>query len=80
MAGRFLSNSTGVPSLCPGNSFRDGRREIKQQTLKPDVQRFTPAEMMNWPGTVNRDELVMWRKIRISKKYGKPIDGHMLLV
>jgi len=31
--------------------------------------------MMNWPGTVNRDELVM-EKIRISKKYGKPIDGH----
>ena len=33
------------------------------------------AEMMNWPGTVNQDELVM-EKIRISKKYGKPIDGH----
>jgi adenine deaminase len=31
--------------------------------------------MMNWPGTVNRDPEVM-EKIRISKHYGKPIDGH----
>lgn len=31
--------------------------------------------MMNWPGTVNRDPMVM-EKIALAKKYGKPVDGH----
>ncbi|WP_296697963.1 adenine deaminase [Algoriphagus sp.] len=68
----------GAPSCVPATPFETAGGEINTTEIenlmsRPEIHYL--AEMMNWPGTVNRDELVM-EKIRISKKYGKPIDGH----
>lgn len=68
----------GAPSCVPATPFETAGGEINAADIeelmsRPEIHYL--AEMMNWPGTVNQDELVM-EKIRISKKYGKPIDGH----
>ncbi|MCE7055728.1 adenine deaminase [Algoriphagus sp. AGSA1] len=68
----------GAPSCVPATPFETAGGEINTTDIenlmsRPEIHYL--AEMMNWPGTVNRDELVM-EKIRISQKYGKPIDGH----
>lgn len=68
----------GAPSCVPATPFETAggeidARDIEDLMKRPDIHYL--AEMMNWPGTVNRDPLVM-EKIRIAQKYGKPIDGH----
>lgn len=68
----------GAPSCVPATPFETAGGEINSEEIeklmaRPEIHYL--AEMMNWPGTVNQDPLVM-EKIRISKKYGKPIDGH----
>jgi adenine deaminase len=68
----------GAPSCVPATPFETAGGEINTADIenlmsRPEIRYL--AEMMNWPGTVNRDPLVM-EKIQISKKYGKPIDGH----
>ncbi len=68
----------GAPSCVPATPFETtgaelGANDIENLMGRPEIHYL--AEMMNWPGTVNRDPLVM-EKIRIAKKYGKPIDGH----
>ncbi|MDA0315249.1 MAG: adenine deaminase [Bacteroidetes bacterium] len=68
----------GAPSCVPATPFETAGGEINVadiETLmsRPEIRYL--AEMMNWLGTVNRDPVVM-EKIRISKHYGKPIDGH----
>lgn len=68
----------GVPSCVPATPFETAGGEITAADIKklmsrPEIHYL--AEMMNWPGTVNRDETVM-EKIRIAQNYGKPIDGH----
>jgi adenine deaminase len=68
----------GAPSCVPATPFETAGGEINANDIevlmkRPEIHYL--AEMMNWPGTVNRDPLVM-EKIQISKKYGKPIDGH----
>ena len=68
----------GAPSCVPATPFETAGGEIDAADIEDLMSRSEIhylAEMMNWPGTVNRDELVM-EKIRISKKYSKPIDGH----
>lgn len=68
----------GAPSCVPATPFETAGGEINAEDIenlmsRPEIHYL--AEMMNWPGTVNRDPIVM-EKIRISQKYGKPIDGH----
>ncbi|TDQ17612.1 adenine deaminase [Algoriphagus boseongensis] len=68
----------GAPSCVPATPFETAGAELDADNIenlmsRPEIHYL--AEMMNWPGTVNRDPLVM-EKIRISQKYGKPIDGH----
>ena len=68
----------GAPSCVPATPFETAGGEINVADIeslmsRPEIRYL--AEMMNWPGTVNRDPEVM-EKIRISKHYGKPIDGH----
>ncbi|WP_111671676.1 adenine deaminase [Algoriphagus litoralis] len=68
----------GAPSCVPATPFETAGGEINVADIenlmkRPEINYL--AEMMNWPGTVNRDTIVM-EKIRISQKYGKPIDGH----
>lgn len=68
----------GAPSCVPATPFETAGGEIDAADIENLMSRpeiLYLAEMMNWPGTVNRDPLVM-EKIEISKKYGKPIDGH----
>ncbi len=68
----------GAPSCVPATPFETAGGEINTADIenlmsRPEIHYL--AEMMNWPGTVNRDPIVV-EKIRISQKYGKPIDGH----
>lgn len=68
----------GAPSCVPATPFETAGGEINVADIealmsRPEIRYL--AEMMNWPGTVNQDPEVM-EKIRISKHYGKPIDGH----
>ncbi len=68
----------GAPSCVPATPFETAggvinAADIENLMSRPEIHYL--AEMMNWPGTVNRDPIVM-EKIRISQKYGKPIDGH----
>jgi adenine deaminase len=68
----------GAPSCVPATPFETAGGEIDSNDIENLMARSEIhylAEMMNWPGTVNQDPLVM-EKIRISQKYGKPIDGH----
>jgi len=68
----------GAPSCVPATPFETAGGEINVADIeelmsRPEIHYL--AEMMNWPGTVNQDPIVM-EKIRISQKYDKPIDGH----
>ncbi|MDF2158979.1 adenine deaminase [Algoriphagus sp. CAU 1675] len=68
----------GAPSCVPATPFETAGGEIDAADIenlmsRPEIAYL--AEMMNWPGTVNRDPLVM-EKIRIAEKFNKPIDGH----
>lgn len=68
----------GAPSCVPATPFETAGGEITAQDIHDLLERkeiVYLAEMMNWPGTVNRDPLVM-EKIALAKKYGKPVDGH----
>jgi adenine deaminase len=68
----------GAPSCVPATHFETAGGEITAKDIttlmaRPDI--WYLAEMMNWPGTVNRDPLVM-EKISLAQQQGKPIDGH----
>ncbi|WP_268035680.1 adenine deaminase [Algoriphagus sp. PAP.12] len=68
----------GAPSCVPATPFETAGAEVNAKDIenlmsRPEIHYL--AEMMNWPGTVNRDPLVM-EKIKIAQKYGKPVDGH----
>jgi len=68
----------GAPSCVPATPFETAGGEIDIQDIERLMSRSEIhylAEMMNWPGTVNQDPIVM-AKIKIAQKYGKPIDGH----
>lgn len=68
----------GAPSCVPATPFETAGAEITASDINSLLERkeiVYLAEMMNWPGTVNRDPLVM-EKIALAKKYGKPVDGH----
>lgn len=68
----------GAPSCVPATPFETagasiGPAEIETLLQRNDVKFL--AEMMNFPGVINRDPEVM-EKIALAKKYGKPVDGH----
>lgn len=68
----------GAPSCVPATPFETAGEEIAANDIDDLLGREEIrylAEMMNWPGVVNRDPDVM-EKIRIAQKHGKPIDGH----
>jgi adenine deaminase len=68
----------GAPSCVPATPFETAGAEIGIDDINLLLKRkdiVYLAEMMNWPGTVNREPLVM-EKIALAKKYGKPVDGH----
>jgi len=68
----------GAPSCVPATPFETAGAEINIDDVKSllaDRRIKYLAEMMNWPGVLNEDEVVM-RKIKAAQDAGKPVDGH----
>ncbi len=68
----------GAPSCVPATPFETAGAEITAADIEKLFQRDEVkylAEMMNWPGVLNRDADVM-EKIALAQKYGKAVDGH----
>ncbi|WP_299703066.1 adenine deaminase [uncultured Pontibacter sp.] len=68
----------GAPSCVPATPFETAGAEITAADIETLFQREEIkylAEMMNWPGVLHRDPVVM-EKIELAKKYGKAVDGH----
>lgn len=68
----------GVPSCVPATIFETAGAQIDLDDIHslfqiPNVNYL--AEMMNYPGVLNRDPLVM-DKIKLAHKMGKRVDGH----
>ena len=68
----------GAPSCVPATAFETsgaklGAEEVAALLDRDDIPYL--AEMMNWPGVLNRDEAVM-AKIKSALDRGKPVDGH----
>lgn len=68
----------GAPSCVPATEFESsgatlGPNEIRNLLQRDEIKYL--AEMMNFPGVINRNEDVM-RKIEIAREFKKPIDGH----
>ena len=68
----------GAPSCVPATSFETAGAEIDAEgirTLMDDPAIKYMAEMMNYPGVIYEDAMVL-EKLAIAKASGKPIDGH----
>ncbi|RDV17038.1 adenine deaminase [Pontibacter diazotrophicus] len=68
----------GAPSCIPATPFETAGAEITAADIEKLFQRGEIkylAEMMNWPGTLQRAPDVM-EKIALAQKYGKAVDGH----
>ncbi|MEJ8803089.1 adenine deaminase [Pontibacter sp. H249] len=68
----------GAPSCVPATPFETAGAEITAADIEKLFQRDEVkylAEMMNWPGVLNRDPDVM-EKIALAQKYNKAVDGH----
>jgi adenine deaminase len=68
----------GAPSCVPATAFETagatiGVKEIDELLQSEDVHYL--SEMMNFPGVIYKDEVVM-QKLAIAKRYNKPVDGH----
>ncbi len=68
----------GAPSCVPATSFETAGAEVTAEDIDELMSlneiRYL-AEMMNYPGVLFNDKMVM-DKIEIAKKHNKPIDGH----
>jgi adenine deaminase len=68
----------GAPSCVPATTFETagaviGVKEIDELLQMPEIVYL--AEMMNFPGVLHQDEVVM-KKIQLAHKYKKVVDGH----
>jgi len=73
-----LKFNFGAPSCVPATTFETAGARIDEDGVEelmamPEIKYL--AEMMNYPGVLFNDPMVM-AKLKIAKKYGKPIDGH----
>lgn len=73
-----LKFNFGAPSCVPATAFETAGAVIDvagvtELLRNPDIKYL--AEMMNYPGVLFEDPMVM-AKLNIAKKLGKPIDGH----
>lgn len=68
----------GAPSCVPATSFETAGDVITEKEIRElfeiDKLKYL-SEMMNYPGVLGRDPLVM-NKIRVAKELGLPVDGH----
>jgi adenine deaminase len=68
----------GAPSCVPATSFESCGASIDHNGIEELLARKEIkylSEMMNFPGVIYSDKEVL-EKIRIAKKYLKPVDGH----
>ncbi|HET9502084.1 MAG TPA: adenine deaminase [Hymenobacter sp.] len=68
----------GAPSCVPATPFETAGAELTAADIESLFQNPKIgylAEMMNWPGVLNRDPVVM-EKIALAGRYGRPVDGH----
>ena len=68
----------GAPSCVPATEFETSGATVDVAAIRqilemPEVKYL--AEMMNYPGVIARDEMVM-AKLEVAKQLGLPIDGH----
>lgn len=68
----------GAPSCVPATGFESsgatlGVSELDELLSQPEIKYL--SEMMNFPGVLFNDELVI-SKLKLAQKYHKPIDGH----
>jgi adenine deaminase len=73
-----LKFNFGAPSCVPATAFETagatlGVDEVDQLLQREEIKYL--AEMMNFPGVLFKDKVVMG-KIAAAQKYNKPIDGH----
>ena len=68
----------GAPSCVPATELETSGAILNASDIEELLQRREIkflAEMMNFPGVINKNSEVM-EKISLAKKYGKPVDGH----
>jgi len=68
----------GIPSCVPATPFETAGARLDLAEIAPlfDESRIVAlAEMMNFPGVLNRDSEVM-AKLALARERGYPIDGH----
>jgi adenine deaminase len=68
----------GIPSCVPATNFETAGAALGPDAIEElcrDKSLVYLSEMMNFPGVIHRDPVVM-KKLEIAKKYGKRIDGH----
>jgi len=68
----------GASSCVPATEFETAGNRIDKDGIEellamPEIKYM--SEMMNFPGVINGDEIVMG-KMDVAKKHNKPIDGH----
>src|SRR5689334_7563546 len=68
----------GAPSCVPASTFETAGATLDTSQLAALLQKAEIpylSEMMNWPGVLYNDPVVM-KKIEAARLAGKPIDGH----
>jgi len=68
----------GAPSCVPATIFETAGAEVNEKEVdallgKPEI--YYLSEMMNFPGVLHNDPVVM-AKIKAAQKHNKPVDGH----
>ncbi len=68
----------GASSCVPATGFESSGANLGVDAMeallsRPEIKYL--AEMMNYPGVLFKDKMVM-QKLAVAKKYNKPIDGH----
>ncbi|UCD84474.1 MAG: adenine deaminase [Deltaproteobacteria bacterium] len=68
----------GIPSCVPATNLEDSGGEIGIEDIKellPDGRVYGLAEMMNFPGVINKVPEVCG-KVELAYQFGKVVDGH----
>ncbi len=68
----------GAPSCVPATSFETSGATVTADDIRTLFERRDVrylSEMMNFPGVLNNDGMVV-EKIKIAKEFNRPIDGH----
>ena len=68
----------GAPSCVPATIFETAGAEVNEKEVdallaRPEI--YYLSEMMNFPGVLHSDPVVM-AKIKAAQKHNKPVDGH----